>query len=282
MNIYINEKKADIALDTEKVLGDVIFGIEAWISPSGCRIKTICVDNEEKTEDELEEAFKINIKSIQKLELTISSWRELAAEALTDLYQVCAIHEGSIFNERSQIVNNWKMSPGARFLESDIADIFILANRAFEGSSITTTELKLILEERHRELGESENEIKGCEPQVKAIASRLEELPLDMQTGKDKRAAETIQLFSAMGEKLFRIFLLYKSEGLSLDTFMIGDANAKLFMEEFNSTLKELTTAYENRDTVLVGDIAEYELSPKLLKLYNALYSLIKSGSPIL
>jgi hypothetical protein len=42
-------------------------------------------------------------------------------------------------------------------------------------------------------------------------------------------------------------------------------------VEEFNSTLKELFSAYENRDTVLVGDIAEYELAPRLLKLFSAM-----------
>ena len=35
--------------------------------------------------------------------------------------------------------------------------------------------------------------------------------------------------------------------------------------------LKELVEAYEIQDAVLVGDLAEYELSPRLLKLYSAL-----------
>jgi hypothetical protein len=35
--------------------------------------------------------------------------------------------------------------------------------------------------------------------------------------------------------------------------------------------MKELIAAYENKDTVLVGDLAEYELSPRLLKLCSVL-----------
>ena len=106
----------------------------------------------------------------------------------------------------------------------------------------------------------------------------MEELPLDIQTGRNQRAAETMQLFSGAASKLFRIFFMYKSEGLSIDTFMIGEFPARIFIDEFNAALKELSAAYENRDTVLVGDLAEYELSPRLLKFFSAVKSF--SSSP--
>jgi hypothetical protein len=109
----------------------------------------------------------------------------------------------------------------------------------------------------------------------------MEELPLDMQTGKDQRAAETVQLFSQMGEKLFRIFFIQKSEGLSLDALTIDDLPARGFIKEFNAILEELSSAYKNHDTILVGDIAEYELAPRLVKLYTALKDVLKSGSPV-
>jgi hypothetical protein len=42
-------------------------------------------------------------------------------------------------------------------------------------------------------------------------------------------------------------------------------------MEEFGAALKELLAAYEVRDAVLVGDLAEYELAPRLRGLYAAI-----------
>jgi len=94
---------------------------------------------------------------------------------------------------------------------------------------------------------------------------------LDMQTGKDLRAAETLQLFSQMAQKLFRIIYIHKTEGLSLETMTIDSLSVQTFFEEFNSALSELSEAYESRDTVLAGDIAEYELAPRFLKLYSFL-----------
>jgi hypothetical protein len=114
------------------------------------------------------------------------------------------------------------------------------------------------------EIGRAENLVSG-------IAGRLEELPLDIQTGKDGRAAETMQLFSRIGEKLFRLLMILESSGLSLETLSIDTLPAKEFMEDFASALKELNAAYENRDAVLVGDLAEYELAPRLVKLFTAL-----------
>jgi hypothetical protein len=111
------------------------------------------------------------------------------------------------------------------------------------------------------------------------VAERMEELPLDIQTGKNQRAAETVQLFSGVSAKLFRIFFMFKSEGLSADTFFIDDLSARMFIDELNAVLSELSTAYENRDTVLVGDLAEYELSPRLLKFFSALKNFSSSPS---
>jgi hypothetical protein len=99
----------------------------------------------------------------------------------------------------------------------------------------------------------------------------MEDLPLDIQTGKDGRAAETMQLFSRMGEKLFRLLLILKTGGLSLDTFTIDGESAEDFMNDFSAALRELAGAYESSDSVLIGDLSEYELAPRLLKFYSAL-----------
>jgi hypothetical protein len=282
MDIFINEKPADITLDTEKNLGDVMSGIEQWISPSGNRIRKICLDNKEISPDALGEAFCINVSEIKKLDVFVSPWRELAAESLGYLYETCILYDKTAFNERKQISAEWEKSPAAHFLMSDIPGIFHLAGRTLSGEGLSASDFSALIEERLREFTDPAGEIDKSGPNIKLIAERLEELPLDMQTGKDQRAAETIQLFSGMGEKLFRLFLIFKSEGLSSETFTIDDVSAKIFVEEFNAALKELSSAYESRDTVLAGDIAEYELAPRFLKFYTALKNITKPGSSVL
>jgi hypothetical protein len=282
MNIFINEKPAEIALDTEKTLGDVMTGLELWISPTGNRIQKICIDDRDVEGDALTEAFGLDIEEIGKLDVFIRSWRELAAEALGILYETCGLFGKAAFDERGRIFEAWAESAAARFLKSDIPDIWGLAIRAMSGEGLLPSDLALIVGERLREIADPWQEINDCGPQVQLIAARMEEFPLDMQTGKDRRAAETVQLFSQIGEKLFRVFFIYKSEGLSMETFTIDDLPARVFIEEFNAALRELSLAYENRDTVLAGDIAEYELAPRLLKFFATLKNMAKLDTLVL
>jgi len=271
MNICINNKPIDITLDTEKTLGDVLSGIEHWISLSGNRIQGISVNGQALGEDALSASFGMDVKDIRNLDIAVSSYRELAAEALNILHETCILYGNAAFDERAQIAKTWEMSAAARFLQADISGIYDLANSALLGEGLSAQELTVIVEERLREIAGPGHEISGCEALVKTIAVRMEELPLDIQTGKDQRAAETIQYFSRTGEKLFRIYFILQKEGLSPETFTVDGLPVRTFIEEFNAALNELSAAYENRDTVLVGDLSEYELAPRLLKFFSAL-----------
>ena len=271
MNIFINNKQAEITLETEKNLGQVMSGLEQWISPTGNRIHNISINGQTVPDEHLQKVFSTEIKEIERLDVSICSWRELAAEALEHLHDTCSMYEDAVFDERKNIFNDWENSYAARFFASDIPDFYRLAANTLSGEGFTAADLKNLIEERLREIVDPEKETQTCETLVKQIAARMEELPLDIQTGKDERASETIRLFSQLGEKLFRIFFVYKSAGLSSDAFTVDDQSFREFMDGFNSALRELSGAYQNQDTVLIGDTAEYELAPQLLKFFSAL-----------
>ena len=271
MNITINGKPADITLDTEKTLGDVLAGIEQWVSSLGSRIREISVNGQVVQDDALSLAFGKELTGIKKLDIALYSYRELAGEALSMLSDTCALYGSAAFDERPQISGGWEKSAAAQFLRTDIPDMYELAGRTFAGEGLSAQGLGAVIEERLWEITSPAQEIAGCETAVKTTAERMQELPLDIQTGKDQRAAETIQRFSGTAEKLFRLFFILKSEGLSLDAFTIDALPVRAFMDEFNTALTELSAAYENKDTVLVGDLSEYELAPRLVKFFSAL-----------
>jgi len=281
MHIFINENPAEITLDTEKTLGEVISGIENWISKTGNRIQRILTDGKEVSGEDLSQAFETPLDSVEKLEIFVSSFRELATEALEILHQTCVAYTQSSFEERSGIFTFWGESSSARFLNTDIPDIYHLATLSLSGNGLSAADLTLIIEERLREFRDPLQEILKSESQVNAISARMEELPLDLQTGKDQRAAETIQLFSQMGEKLFRILLIFKSEGLSPETVLVDEIPVKTFVEDFSKSLVELIKAYENNDTVLAGDISEYELAPAIVKFFTSLKNLSNLHSTV-
>ncbi|MCL2094352.1 MAG: hypothetical protein FWH12_09210 [Treponema sp.] len=273
MEIRINNKRADVTLDTEKTLGDVLSALEQWISSSGNRIFCISVNGEEIPGDLLPEVFGRDIEEINTLDLELSSWQELAGEALTALMDVCILYQNVPFEERSHILETWEASAAARFLSSDLADLAAFANSALKGEGLLISSLMGLIDERLKELADPGRELSEGEELVHSIAQRMEELPLDIQTGKDQRAAQTMQLFSQTAEKLFRLLFIFKSQGLSMDTLVIEEQSARIFMDEFYTALGDLSSAYEKKDSVMVGDLVEYELAPRLLSFYRALKS---------
>jgi hypothetical protein len=50
-----------------------------------------------------------------------------------------------------------------------------------------------------------------------------------------------------------------------------GEKSFSKVIGEFGNLVKELLEAYEKHDTILVGDLAEYEAVPKLKELYSVI-----------
>ncbi|GHV92393.1 hypothetical protein AGMMS50268_28960 [Spirochaetia bacterium] len=280
MIISINGKTADIVLEKEKTIGDVLSGLEDWLRFSGHRLSGLEVDGEKAGALSLDSLFDKELAKIEKLNILTSSWGDIAVEALLALFQDLGDFEMAAFEERGGFKNAWETSAGAQFLREQIPDIHEFAEKTFAGLGLPPPELRKVIEERLRELENPQGEIDSAAPLIEGIAARLEDLPLDIQTGKDGRAAETVQIFSGIAEKLFRLFNVLKIEGFSPENCKVDDIPIYDYIEEFGSALKELLAAYEARDVVLVGDLAEYELAPRLLKFYSAIRSGTSACSP--
>jgi hypothetical protein len=283
MEISINGKPADIILEKEKKVGDILSSLEQWLDGSGNRLSGLFIDGIKTGVTTLTEAMERELVGIQNLDIRISSWDELAMEALGDLKETCIVYSDAAFDLRMEIRMRWEESAAAAFISTEIKDLHELIGLSFGGEGLSTRDLEALVEERLRELAEPKAEIHNMEKPISEIVRRLEGLPLDVQTGKDGRAAETIQLFSRMGEKLFRLLQVFKYRGLLFESLLIDGLAVKGFLNDFSTALEELCAAYRNQDTVLIGDLAEYELAPRLLKLFSALknFSLEEAGKTL-
>ena len=279
MEISINNKPADIVVENEKTIGELLAGLEQWLEGSGSRLSGLCIDGIETDASGINDVFERRLDSIKTLDIRISLIDELAMEALQDLREYCNVFAHSSFDEKAALRQKWEQSAASAFLSSEIKDMHELSSICFSGHGITSEHLGILAEERIRELASPAEEILNIETPLMEIIHRMEELPLDMQTGKDSRAGETIQLFSGMGEKVFRIMHILKKRGLDFDSFMISDLNVSQFLDDFGGILKELTSAYTKQDIVMIGDLAEYELAPRLTNLFKALKQFSLTGA---
>ncbi|MDR1105175.1 MAG: hypothetical protein LBL44_02360 [Treponema sp.] len=271
MNILINGRDTDITLEEEKKIGDVLSGIEAWLDGSGHHVSGITVDGEEVNARSFSGFLERDIAGVRDLRVTTSSWAELAVEALLDTRRDAGNYENAEFGERARFSEKWKESPEAGHLEANFPDLYRTALAAFSGETLDPGSLRSLIDERIREMKDPVGELGLVSKFVEEAAVRLEDLPLDIQTGKDGRAAETVQIFSALAEKIFRIFGIQRAEGFEFSRLMVEGVPVYTYVEEFGTALKELLEAYESKDVVLVGDLAEYELAPRLRNIYRAI-----------
>jgi hypothetical protein len=277
MNITINGKPADIILEAEKNVGDVLAGLNGWFYGSGYRLSGLEIDGETADSASLETFFDRDLAKIRTLDVRTSSLWELTAEALIHTRNDSEDYENAGFEEKKGFGARWRQSPAALFLSEQGPEIYHWTEQTFSGGDPSPGELRGLLDERLRELGNPAGELNNAEPIITEIVRRLEDLPLDIQTGKDGRAVETIRIFSGIAEKIFRLFDLLKTGGLDTSAIKVDDIPIAGFIGEFGVALQELLAAYETRDAVLVGDLAEYELAPRLRKLYNAMKSPVVS-----
>jgi hypothetical protein len=271
MRIFLDGETADITLENEKTLGEVLAGLEDWLLGMGRHLSGVVIDGKRVAAGAIPGICGKNVEDTDSLNLITSSWTELAAEALCSLRGDAEEYAAADFAGKADFAKQWKESPQGLYLEERFPDLRAAALQTFGGGSPGPGELAALAEERLRELGDPLGEIRALGGVTEEITRRLEDLPLDIQTGKDGRAAETMRLFTGVTEKIFRLLALLQAEGYAGPELTVDGAPAKDFIARFNAAIGDLLAAYESKDIVLVGDMAEYELAPRLRSLYAAL-----------
>ena len=270
MKIRINGEDADIQLETEKTVGDILSALEAWLVGKGHRLSGLGVDGQPVDASSVARCFDIGIDEVGTLDIYTSSVAALFSECLVSLRDAVDEYEASGFGEKASVAALWNESPAAKMLESEDPGLADWAGKTFSGEGSGPAVLRTVVEERMRELREPDAEMDRISGLVADVCARLEELPLDVQTGKDARAAETVSLFSGIAEKVLRIYGILGRDGFHDEAAKVGELPMSDYVAEFHSALSELLNAYEQNDSVLVGDIAEYEISPRLRGLHAA------------
>ncbi|MDR2537038.1 MAG: hypothetical protein LBC46_01915 [Treponema sp.] len=275
MRIFINEEPVDIVIEEEKTIGDVLAGIDAWLTGSENRISGLRINDESVCLATMTEAFERSLEHIDNLNITVSTWDSLAVEALLSSHEALACYAASSFDDKARVKKEWEESAAARFLSEHIPDIFALLAKTLSGEG-NAIEMAQVIDERIREFTDTSSETRKLAKLISSLAKRLEELPLDIQTAQDRKVAETVSIFSLTVDKLLRIIrTLSIRDANIMEHVAIDNQSFSLFIEEFTALLGEFLAAYENKDVVLLGDLAEYELSPRLLKLYTAMGNII-------
>jgi hypothetical protein len=263
MNISIDGNTLDVTLENEQTVGDLFASLENWLSQTGFRCAAFALDGKKIHVSEVEKAFSTSISDVARIDIQTTSVAQLYADTLLDVAFFLTRYADADTWENGEggILRAWNESGGRSFLFENHPGFAKKIDDYLIRGQGDGTKLNEEIAERLREITDPKAALVSAKEEIYDITARLEVLSLNMQMGKDREATETVYDFSRIAEKLFRIIQLMPASA--------GGTENVLFFEEFASVLKEFFQAFKARDSVLAGDLAEYEVSPRLLELYD-------------
>ncbi|MDR2110461.1 MAG: hypothetical protein LBP32_04065, partial [Spirochaetaceae bacterium] len=181
MEIRINGSRADITLESERSLGEVLSGIEKWLEASGHCLIGLAVDGRIVTASAIAGIFNLPLERIRTVDVTTGTWAALTLEALYAARVTLDDFAEAPFDEQNRIRNGWEAGAGANFLAEKIPGIHAAINRALRGDGLLPGDVRRLIDERIREIENPGDELDKAGPVVTGIVRRLEDLPLDIQ-----------------------------------------------------------------------------------------------------
>mgnify|MGYP007069903320 CR=1 FL=1 len=111
---------------------------------------------------------------------------------------------------------------------------------------------------------------KSAAEKIKDTVELLKQIPVQLQSGGDSKAKASIARLADTVDNFCRIIALSTLFPERFGGIKVEGKNLSAFFEDFMPVFNDLNEALSNGDTVMLGDLAEYEISPRLEALAAA------------
>ncbi len=287
MEIKINNTALDTTLENEKYLGEVVDAVKRWLAESNMQIKEILQDGKHLPMDETGRWWNTHISDIDKLDFVALTNFEKYTEDLQIVYQYVTML-GKAVHSRNFILASDLATDSA--IIGETLDYFfpkqnnpepfsIQLSRLIQNSRIKDaqdtpentplieflTKVSFLLQQRINEVTDPVGVLKAASEAFSGIIADITNVSVLLQTGKDKEALDAVLSFVELSEKIIRLSsFIRETQTIDLDSIKVEGITFSSFFDAFNRILKELAEAFETSDTVLIGDLLEYEVVPKI------------------
>jgi hypothetical protein len=307
VRLMINGEEVSYSLENERTLGQVVKGIQEWLAAAGFLITEMRaarqpgVDMQDLLQAPAADWGRTPVGSVRELEVRATHTGELKLEH----WRTVDAWLGMLADEIRAIGKDDNPGSGAGSLESLLADLpetmeglktnpflppasraldelnALFSGQAATGKSPQPAEkraaaaevgswpadrlqaaaaqidgLRADLQKRIADASRPAEALARCAAGVRDSLARLPEVSLLLQTGRDKDAMDIVIGFTDTVQSL-----------LMLVPFLSPDPERGKVLAEFTPVLRELVAAFDSKDSVLIGDLLEYEITPRMQRL---------------
>lgn len=271
MDVLINDENVDITLEHEKTVGEVVDGLLGWLRNNMMAVSTVTIDELPMQLDGKSEIADRPVDAVQEIRVEALTYRELTANTFATTRDYFRMILDSLTNDDRQLYA--ELAPQFAELRPSLEQRFpeVLGDGEVSGVDLlqryvseppegedrlslqeTAERVSRLADARLRELASPRRELRNTTKAVEEMLPKLEETSILLQTGKESEAMALVYQFSELVSKLLRMLPeIQPPEAAPVDT------------EDLHGTLTELVQAFETGDTVLIGDLVEYEVVPK-------------------
>ncbi|MEX2442365.1 MAG: hypothetical protein WD492_02085 [Alkalispirochaeta sp.] len=286
MEILINDVPISFELENEATAGEVMDGLSRWLTSNGHTVNGVLLNGDLVHEDS--QWRSTDITKIERLEIRAASIHQLEIDQLetiinyTDLLRRVA-REGTLQQVSSVLDELPHISQAVQRLVPDLSGLLAESAAAAADDSFSddsrerlskrAAEVTHVLRQRQRELLEPEHELRSTVAALQQILPSFEEIPTQLQSGHEREALELVARFAELTRRLLRVLPVASAARPELANIEVEDQPFAESVAALNRLFLELENAFQNNDMVLIGDVMEYELLPKLTTLTAAITS---------
>ncbi|MBU0926292.1 MAG: hypothetical protein KKA67_00940 [Spirochaetes bacterium] len=288
MVFTLNGTAASVELEG-RTIGDILAELDERAEAMGSIIVEVAINGAPLSPDELAEASNGDASGEGTVGLVAEPAADLKARGLETLLElVGAAAEAAGSGDADAVLaasDAWaayRRSFGGLFSaeEASFVDAFgerLSGGRPEADLAQLAESLSAFFGERLAELRDPAAAMEAAARVFDAIKDDLSEVPVRLQTGKDAAAMRTMVVAVELINKTVRIMpeFIRTASGLPLE---VDGVAMPEFYGQLNEVLRELAQAFESKDGVLIGDIAEYEIRPRLDSFYSAVRA--AAGAP--
>jgi len=274
MSILINETPVEFDF-IGKSVRQVVQNIDRDLEKINFVITGISLNNNEIHTNFDSYAEQI-LKENDNLSVTTEAVSDIKAKAISTILNILIVLEGD--EDISQIQSSWEgfsKTFTSFFSAEECSFLESIGSMIQNPQALSATEkmkrcreLSLFFKERLDECVQPVEAMQAGAQLFERLRSDLANTSVLLQTGKEQEAIRNITLLIEIINKVIRIMPGFFITLRIANEPVINDEKLSVFFENFNKNLNELIAAFENKDTVLLGDLIEYEILPKLEALF--------------
>lgn len=271
--IQIDGRSIDFQLETEETLGDVVTALQDWLAQGRAFIAGLSADDEALLAADRDSWSARPLSDIGTLKIRSSSFVQERLEALGVIAEYftlaargCAAGSDA---ELAAILREWpavrtgisdaisaSLGAGAdswERVDEQVREVLAQPGDALARSRLARTldGIAVIAVDRVREQLDPKSEARAAAATLSRIRPEVESVSVRMQTGEGREAVASLLRFIELTAKVIRV-----TEVLDTDASLAGRVST------LAGQLRELEEGIENQDSVVIGDLLEYDLLP--------------------